>query len=238
MRRRPALALVAVLALAACAGGSAPSGRPTVLAAASLTEVFTELGGARFVFAGSQSLVAQLDQGAPADVIALADTERMQALVDSGLVEQPRVFARNTLAIAVAPGNPKRISTLADLARDELIVVLADPSVPVGAYSRRILDRAGVAAHARSLELDVKAALAKVTGGEADAAIVYASDIDAAGAKATGVTIPPAENVVADYPIAVLRDAAHRAAARAFVRQVLSNEGQRVLRSHGFLAAS
>jgi len=190
------------------------------------------------VFAGSQSLVAQLDQGAPADVIALADAERMQELVDGGLVEEPRVFARNTLAIAVAPGNPKHVSALADLSRDDLIVVLADPSVPIGAYSRRILARAGVSADARSLELDVKAALAKVTGGEADAAIVYASDIEAAGAEATGVTIPPAENVVADYPIAVVRDASHHAAAQAFVRRMLSTEGQRVLRSHGFLGAS
>lgn len=238
MRRRPALALVAVLALAACAGGSSSSGRPTVLAAASLTEVFGELGGADFAFAGSQALGAQVEQGAPADVIALADTERIQALVDDGLLERPQVFARNTLAIAVAPGNPKRVSTLADLARDDLIVVLADPSVPVGAYSRRVLDGAGVKANARSLELDVKAALAKVTSGEADVTIVYATDITAAGEKAEGVTIPPADNVIADYPIAVVRDAPHRAAAQAFVRRVLSAEGQRALQSHGFLAAA
>jgi molybdate transport system substrate-binding protein len=238
MRRRPALALVVVLVLTACGDGSSSSGPPTVLAAASLTRVFTELGGARFAFAGSQAVVSQLEQGAPADVIALADTEHMQSLVEAGLVEKPTVFARNTLAIAVAPGNPKHVSTLADLSRDDLIVVLADSAVPVGAYSRTALDRAGVTVHPRSLELDVRAALAKVSGGEADAAIVYASDVKAAASTVSGVVIPADANVIAVYPIAIVRDASHRARAEAFVRRVLSAEGQHVLRAHGFLAAT
>ena len=238
MRRRLALALMLALVLPACSGGSSTSGRPTVLAAASLTEVFTALGGARFSFAGSQAVAAQVEQGAPADVVALANSEHMQTLVDKGLVDEPETFAANRLEIAVAPGNPEHVSSLADLARDDLLVVLADPSVPVGAYSRQILDRAGVSVHPRSLELDVKAALAKVTGGEADATIVYVSDVKAAGAKATGVTIPRAANAIAFYRIAVVRDAQHRAQARVFVRRVLSAAGQRTLRAHGFVAAA
>lgn len=230
---------VAFLLTACGRGDGAPSsGQATVLAAASLTEAFTALGSATFSFAGSQAIVAQLREGAPADVVALADQRQMKTLVDARLVERPRTFARNTLEIAVAPGNPKHVTRLADLARPDIVVVLADPTVPVGRYSRDVLARAGVTVRARSLELDVKAVLAKVTNGEADAAIVYASDVLAAGAKAAGVEIRRADNVIATYPIAIVRGAKHRAAAEAFVRRVLSPVGQRALRAHGFSPAS
>jgi len=233
----------ALFVLAAACGGSnhAPSKaseKATVLAAASLTESFNQISGATFSFAGSQALVTQLQEGSPADVIALADEPHMQTLVKAHLVDTPVVFARNTLEVVVAPGNPKHVKGLADLARDDVTVVLADPSVPVGSYSRQVLQRAGVAAHPRSLELDVKAVLAKVTSGEADAAIVYASDAHAAGAKALGIVIPRQDNVIATYPIAVVRASKHRAAANAFIRRVLSTDGQRALRANGFLSAS
>jgi molybdate transport system substrate-binding protein len=223
------------------------AGSLTVFAAASLTESFDALERAlsskapdlslTLSFAGSQALVQQIRQGAPADVFGSADERNMQQLVDAGLVEPPQVFAHNELEIVVAPGNPKGVKGLADLARSDLLVVLEDPSVPAGNYSQQALRKAGVRVVPKSLELDVKATLAKVTSGEADAAIVYASDVQAAGGTAAGVEIPDAQNVVATYPIAVVKASSHRAAAEAFVVEVVSGAGQDVLRSHGFLPA-
>jgi molybdate transport system substrate-binding protein len=210
--------------------------KATVFAAASLTEAFTDLGGATFAFAGSSALVRQLQDGAPADVIATADERSMQTLVDVGLVEAPTVFARNRLAIAVPKGNPAHVTGLADLARRDVGVVLADPSVPAGAYAALALERAHVTVAPRSLELDVKSALAKVTAGEADAAIVYVTDVRAAGERAEEVAIPDAQNVEARYPVAVVT-AGDRVAARAFLRRLLGADGRRALRQRGFLPA-
>lgn len=217
-----------------------------MFAASSLTEAFqaekaalaSKAPGLRldFSFAGSQVLVQQVVQGAPADVVAAADEKTMQKLVDAKLVETPHVFARNELEIAVAPGNPKGITRLSDLARRDLVVVLADPSVPAGNYTRQALAKAGVTVRPKSLELDVKAALTKVTSGEADATVVYVSDVEAAGGRAAGVPIPAAENVVASYPIAVVRASPRHDAAVAFVEEITSAAGQQVLRAHGFLA--
>jgi len=224
--------LVLVLVLAACGG---PSGdEPTVLAAASLTGAFTELGGAELHVAGSTALARQIRDGAPADVFASADEETMQGLVDDGLVEEPIVFAANSLAIVVAPGNPEGITRLADLTRDDLTVVLVDPSVPAGAYTRRALTRASLIIRARSYELDVKAAVAKVTAGEADATIAYASDLATAGADADGFVLPKGENVGATYPVAVVRGG-DRDAARAYIDRLLSDRGRATLERHGFL---
>lgn len=249
--------LIAVLALSvtgpACSDGRAHGaandqalrGPVTVFAAASLTEAFTDekavlarrAPGLRltYTFAGSQALATQIAQGAPADVFASADAKNMQKLVDAGAVETPHVFARNSLEIAVRRGNPKHVTGLADLARPDLTVVLADPAVPIGAYSRQVLRTAGVTVAAKSRELDVKAALSKVTLGEADATIVYASDVKAAGTRAEGVIIPRSTNIVATYPIAVLSSSHHRAAARAFVAEIVSGTGQRALVARGFL---
>lgn len=224
--------LTAALALSAC--GSNGDDRARVLAAASLTDAFTELGGAELSFAGSQALARQLEDGAPADVFASADERTMQSLLDKGLVERPQVFARNRLTIAVERGNPRRIAGLGDLDRDDLTVVLADPAVPAGRYAEKALDKAGVNMEAASLELDVRAALAKVASGEADAAIVYQSDV-AGSTAVTSIAIATEHNVEATYPIAVVRDTSHRAAAEAFVRRVLSPVGQRILKRHGFL---
>ena len=223
------LAVVALLVLTACGGGEDEA---TVFAAASLTEAFSELDGATFSFAGSSALVAQIEEGAPADVLATADERTMDSLVDAGLVRAPSVFATNVLAIAVAPGNPEGIDALADLSSNDLLVVLVDPSVPAGAYTEQVLTRAAVDVRARSYELDVKAALAKVTSGEADATVVYASDLR--GADADGFVLPPEQNVTARYPIAVVVGGDEVAGAR-FIERVRSERGQAVLRRHGFL---
>jgi molybdate transport system substrate-binding protein len=232
-----AIALSLSVGIGGCGGSSSGNGPVTVFAAASLSAVFdAPWTGVHptFNFAGSQALATQIQQGAPADVFASADPKNMQKLVDAGLVETPKVFARNSLEIVVAAGNPKHVAGLADLARTDLIVVLADASVPAGNYAEQALAKAGVTVKPKSLELDVKATLAKVTSGEADAAIVYATDVQAAGAKVTGVAIPDAQNVVASYPIAIVKATKHRKAAQAFVDAVLSTAGQRALTAQGF----
>ncbi|MEY2588490.1 MAG: molybdate transport system substrate-binding protein [Acidimicrobiaceae bacterium] len=239
-----ALALVSVIA--ACSTAAQPSGKAsgalTVLAAASLTESFNDAKpilerdglSITYSFAGSQSLVTQLQQGAPADVIATADQSTMQKLVDAGLVDPPTVFARSSLAIVVAPGNPKGVKSLADLARSDLAVVLADPSVPAGKLAQQVLDKAGVKVVPKSLELDVKSTLTKVTSGEADAAIVYVTDVRAAGAKVAGVTIPDEQNAVASYPIAVVKATGNRTGAEAFVNSARHGPVQDALMGRGF----
>lgn len=221
------------------------TGSLTVFAAASLTEALDDLQTAlktsdpglsiTYNFGGSGALVTQVQQGAPADVVATADTATMQKLTDAGLVEPPVTFAQNKLQILVAPGNPKAVRGLSDLSRPDLKVVLGDDSVPAGRYAAQALRAAGVTARPVSKELDVKAAVAKVTSSEADATIVYVTDVTAAGTKAQGVEIPDAQNVVAEYPIAVVNAAKHRAAAAAFVESVLGGAGRDALRRRGFV---
>lgn len=221
------------------------SGQLTVFAAASLTEAFHDGQVVlmrsdpklqlTYSFAGSGALVTQIQQGAPADVVATADVDSMRKLVDVGLVETPVVFARNELEILVAPGNPKQVMSLADLARADLKVVLADESVPAGKYAAQSLSKAAVTVHPVSKEVDVKAAVAKVTGGEADATIVYVTDVRAAGARGTGVQIPAAQNVVADYPVAIVKSTKNRPAADVFIDAVLHGSLHTALSGHGFL---
>jgi molybdate transport system substrate-binding protein len=221
------------------------TGTVTVLAAASLTTAFDALGkrfeaahpGARvtFSYGGSSTLAAQLEQGASADVFASADEPSMDRVVKAGLVSgTPSVFAHNRLAIAVAPGNPRHIAALADLARPGVNVSLCQAQVPCGRYAAQSLDRAGVKVQPASQELDVKAVLSRVELGEADAGIVYASDIHAAGPRVLGVDIPLGQNVLAGYPIAALTGA-RLDAARLFVEFVLGPEGRRVLTDQRFL---
>jgi len=217
----------------------------SVFAASSLTDAFTQLGDqftaahpgvkVAFDFAGSNDLVTQLQQGAPADVLATADTASMG---DAGtLVGKPVTFAGNKLAIAVEPGNPQRITSLADLARKGLKVVLAAPEVPAGKYAQEALAKAGVTVTPVSLEISVKGVVTKISLGEADAGIVYVTDVDAAKGKIDGVAIPDDLNVVAGYPIATVKDGAHPDDASAFMDFVLSDEGQKVLADNGFLPA-
>lgn len=227
--------------------GSAPAAAPstiTVLAAASLTGAFNEMStvytkghkdqAVKFSFAGSQELAAQVKQGAPADVIATADTKTMDGL--TAQVHQPQVFAKNKLAIVVPPGNPKNITALADLAKSDLTVVLAGPTVPVGRYARDALAKAGVTVKPKSEEADVKAVVTRVRMGEADAGIVYTTDIAAAGNAVAAVDIPDAANIVASYPVAVIKDGRKQGAANAFAQWLLTPEAQDVLKKYGFAA--
>lgn len=242
------MALWLLAAASACGSDTAApeaTGSATVFAAASLTEAFDDLQtslnasdpglAVTYSYASSGALVTQVRQGAPADVIATADTETMKRLRDARLVETPVTFAENRLGILVEPGNPKRVKALSDLARGDLKVVLGDDTVPVGRYSAQALAAAGVTVRPVSKELDVKAAVAKVISGEADASIVYVTDVNAAGSKGQGVDIPAAHNVVARYPIAVVIATKNRDAAAAFVDAVVKGAGQPALRRRGFL---
>ena len=221
------------------------TGTLTVFAAASLTGAFnsarTTLGGAdpgltlSYNFAGSNALVAQIQQGAPADVFASADSTNMNKLVSAGLVETPVAFARNKLEIAVAPGNPRHISGLADLAKPGVTVVLEAQGVPAGDYTRSVLASQHITVQPKSLETDVKSAVAKVTSGEADATVVYLTDVTAAGSAVTGVTIPDSLQPDITYPIAVVKATKNHAAARAFVDSAVSGAVQKALEAAGFL---
>lgn len=252
--RRALAAAVTLIALTACATQDAappaakPTGAVSVFAAASLRPAFTALAAqfktrypgtsVTFNFAGSPTLVTQIEQGATADVLATADSANMQNAKAAGVIDgSPQVFAHNLLEIAVAPGNPKGIHALADLARSDVTLVLAAPQVPAGRYAAQALSRAGVAAHPRSLETDVESVLTKVELGEADAGIVYTTDVKAAQGKVSGIAIPAAQNVVASYPIATLKDSPNRIAADAFIRLVLSSAGGSVLKRYGFQPA-
>lgn len=224
---------------------SGPAGPVTVFAAASLTDAFEAIGAAfeeahpasdvTCVFASSSTLATQITQGAPADVFAPADRTQMDAVADTGLVAgRPVAFAGNTLEIVVEDGNPLDIRGLADLTREDVTVVLAAEEVPAGRYAREALDAQGLDVRPASLETDVRAVRSRVVLGEADAGVVYASDIATAGDGVEGVAIPADENVPATYPIATLDDASNPAAARAFVDFVTSADGRRLLREHGF----
>lgn len=223
------------------------SGEVVVFAASSLTESFTEIGAAfeaahpgssvTFNFAGSGDLVTQIGQGAPADVFASADESNMAKLTEAGdNGGDPVIVARNTFEIIVEPGNPKGITGVADLARPDLAVVLCADTVPCGKGAATILDKAGVSVTPKSYEEKVKGVVTKVTTGEADAGIVFATDVRAAGDEATGVEIPADVNVISKYPVVVTKDAPNAAAAQAFVDFVAGPQGQAVLASFGFLA--
>ena len=216
-----------------------------VFAAASLTDAFGELGEAfmvtnpgtdiTFNFAASSALAAQITEGAPADVFASADLSSMAQLTDAGgNATDPVVFTTNRAAIIVGAGNPMDITDIADLANEELIVIACAPDVPCGRYAQQILDNAGVAAILKSLEENVRAVVTKVTLGEADAGIVYATDVIGATDRADGIKIPDDVNVVAEYPIAVTNVTRNPEVARAFIDFVLSDTGQQILASYGF----
>lgn len=226
------------------ADGQVP-GEIVVFAAASLADAFGEIGDAfvadhpeatvTFNFAGSSELAAQIVEGAPADVFASADASNMRRLIDADItVGEPTVFATNVSEIVVAPGNPLGIDGVADLADDELVLVTCAPAVPCGAYAAQIFRNAGISPTPDSYEENVKAVMTKVTLGEADVGVVYATDVVAAGDVVAGVEIPTDLNVVADYPIAGTSVGRNPVAAAGFVDFVLGATGQSVLIDHGF----
>jgi molybdate transport system substrate-binding protein len=247
--RLAAMLAAGALLLAGCggddsSGGSSPApAELKVFAAASLTVAYTELGerftaangGAKvtFNFAGSQALATQIQQGAPADVFASADLANMDKVKD--LTGTPRNFASNRLQIVVEQGNPRNVQSLDDLAAGNLKVVLAAPEVPAGRYAAEVLGKAGVTVKPVSEEDNVKAVVTKVSLGEADAGIVYVTDVAAGGDKVEGIGIPESQNVLAIYPIATVSESRSPGQAQAFMDLVLSAEGQQVLRANGFL---
>ncbi|NUS36176.1 MAG: molybdate ABC transporter substrate-binding protein, partial [Pseudarthrobacter sp.] len=177
----------------------------------------------------------QISQGAPADVFASADTANMQKLQDAGLAGgTPRNFATNTLAIAVPPGNPAGITSLKDLARPGIRLVTCARQVPCGAAAGKVADAAGVRLSPVSEENAVTDVLGKVTSAEADAGLVYATDIKAAGTKVTGIGFPESGSAVNTYPIAATSTGRNKATVSAFLDLVAGAEGQKVLAEAGF----
>ncbi|THA41557.1 molybdate ABC transporter substrate-binding protein [Streptomyces sp. A1547] len=217
----------------------------TVLAASSLTDVFKTAGAAyekahpgtkiTFSFAGSQELAAQVKQGAPADALVTADTKTMDGLkAETG---DPSIIAKNRLVIAAGKGNPFKVDELKDLADSKIKVVLAAPEVPVGRYSKQILDAQKIEVKPVSQEPNVRAVLSKVELGEADAGLVYKTDTIKAGDKVSVVDIPDAENAVASYPAASLKASKNAGAAAAFVAWLSTPEAQKILQDAGFQKA-
>ncbi|MEV1065259.1 molybdate ABC transporter substrate-binding protein [Streptomyces sp. NPDC050263] len=231
---------------ASASASSKLSGTVTVFAAASLKESFTTLGKAfetanpgtkvTFNFGGSDTLAASITGGAPADVFASASPKTMAIVTDAkDNAGEPATFVRNQLEIATLPGNPDKIASLKDLTKSGLKVVLCDKTVPCGAAAQKALDAGKLKLTPVSYEQDVKAALTKVELKEADAAVVYKTDVHAAGDKVEGVDFPESADAVNDYPIALLKDAPNAEAAKAFIALVRSAEGQQVLTEAGFL---
>ncbi len=250
-----AFAAATLLGVTACSsGGDAPApaastsaltGSVTVFAAASLTKTFTEIGAdfekanpgtkVSFSFAGSSDLVSQIKEGAPADVFASADQANMKKVTDATLAAGvPVDFATNVLAIAVPPGNPAKITGWNDLAKPGVKVVVCAPQVPCGAATVKVEQSTGVTLHPVSQESAVTDVLGKVSSGEADAGIVYVTDVTGAGSSVESVPFPEAAGVVNVYPISVLKGAPDSKVADAFVTYVTGPEGQKVLSVAGF----
>ena len=238
--------LVGALALSLVACGTEEpadglAGEITVFAAASLTETFTELGErfeeanpgttVTFNFAGSSALAQQINEGAPVDVFASASPANMDQVSQA---DEPTTFVRNRLEIVVPVGNPAGITGLADLADASRKIALCAEQVPCGAAAKKAFEAADITAAPDTLEQDVKAVLTKVTLGEVDAALVYRTDVLAAGDKVEGIEFPEAEQAINDYPIAALAEAPNAEGAAAFVEFVLSAEGVEVLTGAGF----
>lgn len=233
------------------------SGELTVFAAASLTEPFTEIGkrlelshpGLKVIynFGGSQTLRTQLEQGAHADIFASADAVQMELAKTSGVVQgETPLFVKNRLVVIVPKANPGKVMEFRDLARPGVKLDLANSKVPVGNYSRQTLSKASTEygadfekqalANIVSEEENVKQVVTKVQLGEADAGIVYVSDVTPRVSKdVQTIAIPDAYNQLASYPIALTKDVTNRAAAEAFIAFVLSAEGQAILKAHNFI---
>jgi molybdate transport system substrate-binding protein len=255
MRMRPVVITAAsALSLAACGAASvsnpastpdAFTGNLTVFAASSLTNAFNsaEKGleidnpgfKATYSYAGSQNLVTQIINGAPADVIATANTDTMAQLTAKGLVETPVALCQNKLEIAVAPGNPLNIKTLADLNNPGVKLVIGDPSVPVGEYVTDIEASNSIHFTPVSLQLSDAAVLEQLESGDANAALVFVTDVTGAAGKVTGIPIPAAQNKIGTYEIAAIKASSNLTSAEAFVTSAVSGAIQEELLSAGFL---
>jgi molybdate transport system substrate-binding protein len=229
---------------ASAATSAALSGQITVFAAASLTESFTALGSqfetanpkasVKFSFGPSSGLATQITQGAPADVFASASPKNMSQVITAKAATTATTFAKNEMEIAVPPDNPAKVTALANLADPKVKVVLCAAAVPCGVSARAVFKKAGLTVTPVSNEVDVKATLAKVELGEADAGVVYVTDVQSAGSKVKGIEIPADVNASTAYPIATLTASKNAALAQAFVNFVLSPDGASQLAAAGF----
>ena len=223
---------------------TAAPGSITVFAAASLKKTFTDLGeqfkaenkgvDVKFSFLGSSDLAAQIIQGAPADVFASADTANMKKVTDAGEAENPVDFATNALTIVVAPGNPKQITSFADLGKEGNQVVVCGPQVPCGSATKKVEEATGTELEPVSEESSVTDVLNKVTSGQADAGLVYVTDAAGAGEKVTAVAFPESAKAVNTYPIATLEESQNATLAQKFVALVTGQKGKDVLSKAGF----
>jgi molybdate transport system substrate-binding protein len=252
IRALAVIAASAALLLAGCGGGGAatamkaPEARKlTVLAAASLKDTFTELGKrfetdnpgvtVSFNFAGSSDLAQQIVNGAPADLFAAASDATMKTVTDANLTAAaPKVFATNVLQIAVGKGNPKGVKAFADLAKPDLKVVVCAPQVPCGAAEQKVEKAAGVTLRPVSQESDVKSVLSKVASGDADAGLVYVTDVASSKGAVDGVNFPEPAQAKTNYPIAVVKNAKQADLAGAFITLVNSEIGRKALGAVGF----
>jgi len=246
--KRLAVGVLSVLLISGCASSEQPEAenqKIMVFAAASLKKTFTDIGeqfktenpgaSVEFSFAGSSDLVTQLTQGAEADVFASADTKNMDKAAQAGLLAgDPVNFASNTLTIAVAPGNPKKIASFKDLTQQGLNVVVCAPQVPCGSATQKVEQATGVTLNPVSEESSVSDVLNKVTTGQADAGVVYVTDAAGAGDKVAAVAFPEAAGAVNTYPIATLKESKNPELARKFVDLVTGESGQKILDAAGF----
>ena len=247
MRRLASLVMVPIFGLvfAGCASSDDTTTSLRVAATSSLTEVFNDIGEQfmlanpditiAFNFASSSDLALQISQGLPADVFASADVKNMAKVTDAGLLHgQPVAFATNSLEIVVEKGNPLFVDSLAQLATPGLLFVTCPIEVPIGGYTAEVLRNAGVTVTPASLEENVKGILTKVALGEADAGIVYRTDILAAGNSVTGVPIADNVNVTTKYLVGALRDSQNQDASQRFIIFLSSEQGQKIFSQFGF----
>ncbi len=249
-----AAALAAVAAAGCSSSGSGSSGSSasaspaggtiTVFAAASLTESFTQLGkqfeaahpgdSVKFSFGPSSGLAEQITSGAPADVFASAAPANMDQVVSAGDAPNPQNFAKNVMEVATPPNNPGNVSSVNDLAKKSVKVALCQPQVPCGVVAAEVFKNAGITVKPVTLQPDVKSVLTQVETGNVDAGMVYVTDVQAAGSKVKGVTIPASDNASTLYPIATISSSKHKSEAQAFMNYVLSPAGLQVLAAAGF----
>lgn len=235
---RPATAALILAALLSACGGWAGSGDLSVYAASSLTEVFQAIDpNADFNFAGSDDLATQIRESAPADVYAAASPRYPEELFEAGLVEKPQVFATNRLVLIVPASNPAGIEQVADLAQKGVKLIIGAEGVPIGDYTRKVLENMGasdVLANIVSEEDDVKGVVGKVSLEEADAGFVYATDIKPVADKVRAIELPAAAQARVEYEIAVVKSTDNRDVAEKFVARVLGEDGRRALAQAGF----